>query len=172
MGFKLSHYTDDTAIVTNDKDMFLSMMPLIRNEVNKQNIRLSPTKFYFQHYSKKIPFLAYEIKKERITPSKRVIHNCKEKIRIYSIYAKSDDKYIYNNAEKYCSILNSYFGIFKHCNSFKLRKILVERVMIDWGNIIEVDETFSKFVIKEKYKKKNKKIYNIKQYRKWTQKII
>ena len=44
--------------------------------------------------------------------------------------------------------------------------------MIDWGNIIEVDETFSKFVIKEKYKKKNKKIYNIKQYRKWTQKII
>lgn len=165
-GWRVTHYTDDTAIVIDDKERFLAYMPLIRAKIKERGVTMSDNKFYLQHYTKKVPFLAWEIRKECMLPSKRLTHNVSNTVRLYNIYSKQAG-YKASNAENYCSRLNSYFGLLIHSHSYELRKALAAEVKKCWGDVLKVNDDYSKFTVVSGYKEIDKKVKQIKNYRKW-----
>lgn len=173
-GIKVTHYTDDTVLIAKSKDRILEIMPTLRKHIHEElHLRIHPKKFYIQHYSKSLPFLAYKIRKDRILPSNRIVHNLKEKVRLFGVWASEDSKFIYRNAEKICSALNSYFGILVHANTYRLRRDVTESVLLHCGNALFANDAKTKFTVKDKYKKINQRIYVNKLYKKniWNRQL-
>ena len=169
IGWRVTHYTDDTAIVIDDKERFLAYMPYIREEIKKRGVEMSERKFYLQHYTKKVPFIGYEVRKGCLLASKRVLHNISNCIRLHAIYARQRG-YKQRQAETYCASLNSYYGMLTHTNSYTIRKRLAAEVLGVWGDMMTVASDYSKFVVKERYRAVNKKVKQIKSYKLWINK--
>jgi RNA-directed DNA polymerase len=104
-------YVDDMVFVHHDKEFLKNLIPKI-NSYLKINLGLSlhPKKIYLQPIEKGVPFLGMIIKPYYIYPGKRLRRNFRQAILEASQNKRGLDS------------LNSYLGMMKNYNSYKLRK--------------------------------------------------
>ena len=133
-------YTDDTmGIVVDDnaynpegyctKSQLLYMMPGIsKNLQNNMHLSIHPNKFYIQPLERGMRCLAYRFIGDKIIPNKTITGNVLYKLKCFIKAANSNNKYIKHHTETIMSVINSYMGILKWCNSNKLKRKVLSKI--------------------------------------------
>lgn len=159
-------YTDDTiGIVVDDdaqnpegyctKSQLLYLMPEIaRNLRENMHLQMHPDKFYFQPLERGMRCLAYRFIGDKIIPNKTIVGNLLYKTKCYADAADRNIKYARRNADNIMSVVNSYMGILKWCDSNSLRKKVMWRIKKSrLGEIFDVPDGNYKIERKENSKK-------------------
>jgi len=116
-------YCDDFLILDSDKEKLKKLTPKIDNFL-KNNLKLSlhPDKITIRKYRQGIDFLGYISfpyhRTLRTKTKRRMFKRIKKKIL--------DLKQKKISEESFNQTIQSYLGILKHCNSYKLRKKIIE----------------------------------------------
>lgn len=154
MGVKFVCYTDDIKGVVRDKEAFLHSLPELRAMFQEEcHLRLHPKKFDIQHHSHGIRVGAFKVRFDRLLPNDRVAHNFKFKIGRVIAKAEADESYIYKYKEDVMAFVNSYLGMLKHCNSFRLRDSQIQRLINSpWSKVFVFSDDRLKINIKDKFK--------------------
>jgi hypothetical protein len=144
-------YVDDFIIVHQDKAYLKSILPIIADFLkSKLNLTLHPKKMYLQHYSKGVKFLGVVIKPNRIYIGKRTKGNFYKAIKKQSNLA-TDHKPNKEELDSFLSSMNSYLGIMKHYQTYKMRKkMLFKHLSVWWWNQVYLSGGIAKFVKKRK----------------------
>ena len=153
LGYRFVHYTDDTAFVFRDKERFLEDIGrfewFLRNELH---LTLHPNKRYLQHYSKGICMLGYKVRFDRILPSDRIVHNLQRKVDCAirkaegsgCLYGEAPPRpniaYMLREKDHFVQVINSYMGLMKWCNTFRLRRMILKSIAASaWGKVLTID---------------------------------
>jgi hypothetical protein len=114
-------YVDDLVLLANDKEELKGQKNEINNFLSiKLGLKLNKKKTKIQSVDKGINFLGYFIKKDHTLVRRRVVNNLKYKLKKMKKDGNLDKKNI--------SVINSYFGHFKHADSYNLRKNICENL--------------------------------------------
>ena len=145
-------YVDDIVVVHHDRDYLKTVIPAVREYLKtKLMLQLHPRKIYLQHYTKGVVFLGAVIKPYRIYITNRTKGN------FYTAIKRQNEIVKYHEPTKeergnFLSSLNSYLGIMKHYNTYKLRKKMVLRLFTSqWRNYVYLGGGLSKFILKKKF---------------------
>jgi len=145
-------YVDDMVIVHKERNYLKSVIPEIKQYLSaKLMLELHPRKIYLQHYSKGVQFLGAVIKPYRIYVANRTKGN------FYNAIKRQNEIVKYHEPTKeergnLLSSLNSYLGIMKHYNTYKLRKDMVFRLLSSqWWNYVYMSGGFNKFILRQKF---------------------
>ena len=119
-------YVDDLLFIHRDKN-FLASLFAILDEYLRDNLylRLHSRKIYLQHFTKGVKFLGTIIKPYRIYIGNRTKNNFYQNLDAWNkkiTLAKNIDP---QDVKKFISSSNSYLGIMKHYDTFKLRKKII-----------------------------------------------
>ncbi len=108
-------YVDDIYLVAETKKQILNAIPIIRARLESLGLKLSPKKFYMQHYSKGIDFTGAIIKPGRVYPLNRTVTSFRHSIdRLNQCKTKSQIiKALYS--------VNSYLGLMRQYDSYAIR---------------------------------------------------
>jgi len=133
-------YVDDIVIVHENKEYLKSIIPVIRKYL-KENLflELHPRKIYFQHFSKGVSFLGAVIKPYRIYIKNRTKGNFYKKIQQLDTMT----------ASKFLASVNSYLGILKQFDTFKLRKSVLEGLGGGLKEKFLVSQDYSKITLRK-----------------------
>ena len=148
-------YVDDFILVHSDKNYLKAILPRIAGFLNNNlNLNLHPKKIYLQHYSKGVKFLGVVIKPNRIYVGKRIKANFYDAIKRQSQLAM-DHKPGSEELTRFLSSMNSYLGIMKHYQSYRIRKkMLFKNLSVWWWNLVYLSGGVAKFVRKKRRSKK------------------
>ena len=144
-------YVDDFVLIHQDKNHLTALIPRIANFLQSNlKLTLHPRKMYLQHYSKGVPFLGVVIKPNRITCGKRTKGNFYDAIARHNAIAIERKPTREEQAAFLCS-MNSYLGILKHYQTYRLRKkILIKHLSIWWWNLMYFSGGCAKLVPKQR----------------------
>lgn len=153
------HYTDDTVLVLRKERLqqFLSIfMPTLREEEAKVNLEMNEEKFYCQDCRKGVSAIGYFIKAKPdglvILPNRRVIYNLGVKLDFFLGHGQGDRMFRLKNKERFRDTINSYYGIFRHCDSYDVRKKFAERILAtDWKEQLDFKEGYTFCFIVKRY---------------------
>lgn len=106
-------FVDDMVMVVENKAA-LTMLPLLREELAKIDIRMHPCKFYCQHYTKGMEFLGYHINPHAIHLNRKIV---KKALRVPHV-----------GREKLVCRTNSYMGMIKCSSDNHLRNELLDNI--------------------------------------------
>ena len=153
LGYRFVHYTDDTTFVVTDKERWREDDQRIeRFYKNNHGLTIHPKKRYMQHYSKGVELLGYKLRFNRILPSDRIYHNITWYVERTIRKAENSSKYAFVYKEKIMSSVNSYLGMLRHMDAFKLRKRICRQIAESpLGKIFEIAPDFTKITIKKDY---------------------
>lgn len=121
---RYGRYVDDMVFVHKEKEFLKSIVFKIRDYLKKElGLTLHPGKIYLQYFAKGVSFLGAFIKPYRIYIGKRAKQNFYTKAGIWNGFAeKRQGLGGKEEAEKFIACINSYLGIMKHYDTYKLRK--------------------------------------------------
>lgn len=123
MGYKPIHYTDDTAnVIRNVKQWKRDEAEVADYIKDELHWIWHPDKRYLQHWSKGVEFLGFKIRGDRMLPSDRIAHNYIWKMKCYARKADTMSWYVHATKEHVMQVVNSYTGLFKWCNTNRLRE--------------------------------------------------
>lgn len=168
------HYTDDVVLVLRKSrvdQFFRIFFPELRRVEASAHLELNEKKTYCQDCSHGVLAVGFFIKCFGSTvvvyPSKRVVNNL-ERVLSYMIERGNGDKYFrLKNKEHFRDSINSYYGLFSHCNAYKYWCSVKERIMAsDWKDMLYFDEGFTSCKIVKRYKMKSYLKYINKQLKK------
>ena len=148
-------YTDDFVLVHQDQKYLTTLIPRIAQFLKQElGLTLHPRKLYLQHYSKGIQFLGVMIKPNHILIGKRIKGNFFDAITRSNAIASSHKPSREEQAAFLCS-MNSYLGLMKHYDTYKLRKkMLIKHVFIWWWNLMCCSGGCAKLVAKQRKMRK------------------
>lgn len=154
LGLTIDRYVDDTATVDSDKERLLIAMPLIREHLwQTAEVRVNPKKYYLQHYKKGVKFLGTVIKGERIYIANRTLGKAMCRLHGFNKMAvENGAEWCKANAEHFVSCINSYLGIMRHGQEYGMRRAFCGLIDEAWKKYIIVEWDFTKIVLKQKYK--------------------
>lgn len=116
-----TRYADDFAILHQDKKYLQDLIPLVDNFLtNKLKLQLHPNKIIIRKLSQGIDFLGYIC-----FPHHRLIRTKTKHRMLKKLHERKDQ--LRNeeiDAEKFNQSLQSYLGMLKHANTFKLRQTI------------------------------------------------
>ena len=121
-------YVDDFVIVHHDKEFLKKLIPQIRNYLSeKLMLELHPKKIYLQHFTKGVQFLGAIIKPHRTYIKNRTKGNFYKTFQNWNTYIdnKPNNKLSKQELQQFVSCINSYLGISRQFNTYKLRKAMV-----------------------------------------------
>lgn len=144
-GLKYMRFVDDMVIVTDNKEVVLSMLPEIRRRLAHYGCEMHPKKFYCQHYTKGVEFLGSHIKLDRVYPNKNLYG--KAVVCIHNQNGGVNTERLNN----FLSSVNSYFGIMKTRNGYGLLRNLYDKINDKWRWYIEFDKDRCCVVAKKDY---------------------
>jgi retron-type reverse transcriptase len=149
-----SRYVDDFVLVHQDKDYLKSLIPILSNFLlSTLQLTLHPKKIYLQHYTKGVKFLGAIIKPNCIYIANRTKGNFYEAIEKQNEIARNR-KPTKDEQGKFISSMNSYLGIMKHYNTYKLRKVILFKNLAPWWwNWTYLSGGMAKFALKQKTSK-------------------
>lgn len=143
-------YVDDFVIIHPDKSFLSSIIKKIALFLNAElKLQLHPHKIYLQHCSKGLQFLGSVIKADRRYIGNRTKGNMYKEIQILNkqLIASDMQSELLN---KFICIMNSYMGLIKHCNSYRLRRKIYKYVIHkQWKQFTLVDAHFLKYSIRK-----------------------
>lgn len=147
-GFEFGFYTDDMGIFTFNKDELLRFIPKLRKFLkDKYGLTLHPNKIYIQHISKGFNALGFRIKRNNITPSKRIVNNFYHTIDSFSQKG-------FKEIETISSKVNSYLGLLSWSHSYNVRKEGILRLQkAGWNKFLRFMPNFLKIEIRPQYTK-------------------
>lgn len=154
LGYRFVHYTDDTCFVFRDKQRFLEDVGRFERYLQTElHLTLHPDKRYLQHYSKGICMLGYKLRYDRTLPSDRIVHNLRWKVECAIRKAEGSVSYMLMEKDHFVQVINSYMGLLKHTNSFRLRREILGRIAASpWGEVLDIDtKNYLKVLPKRKY---------------------
>ena len=154
LGLTIDRYVDDTATVDCDKEKMLMAMPLIREHLwQTAGVRVNPKKYYLQHYRKGVKFLGMVVKGERLYLSNRTLG--KALCRLHGFNKMAEEKgaaWCKANAEHFVCCINSYLGLMRQGQEYGMRRAFCGQIGEVWLKYIVVEWDFTKIVLKQKYK--------------------
>lgn len=120
-------YVDDFVLIHPDKKYLLECREKIRCYLkNKLLLTLHPKKFYLQHYKKGVQFLGVYIKPFCIYIGKRCKTNFYKKVREWNDrFVLTKRKPSLQEKKLFRANINSYLGMMKHYDTYKLRKKII-----------------------------------------------
>ena len=136
-------YVDDLVILSENKEE----LKIWRDRIDKflqekLKLKLHPQKQILQEVNKGINFVGGIIRMDYVLMRKRVINNLRQRLLNFNQCPITTREML--------STINSYYGQFKNCNTFHLRKKLWHKNFNELNNIfIPVDSNFSYFKIKQ-----------------------
>lgn len=144
MGYKFVHYTDDTCVIVKDKERWSHHIRILERYVSDElHLTLHPDKRYLQHYSKGVGFLGYKVRFNRTLPSDRIAHNIRWKVDCAIRRAVKDPDYILRDCEHFMQVVNSYNGLLKWCNAWRLRREICDTLKASpWRRVFVFHEDF------------------------------
>lgn len=146
-------YVDDIVIVHKDKEYLKSIVPLLKEYLNSElSLELHPKKIYLQHFSKGVAFLGTIIKPYRIYVRNRIKGNFYQKIKYWNnLFFEKNGKLLKSDLKKFLASTNSYLGIMKHYNTYKLRKKMMTINFLPFSNrYFFVSPNYDKIVLRAK----------------------
>ncbi len=154
LGYKYyGRYVDDVVIVHRSKEYLKSIVPVIKNYLKERLlIELHFNKIYLQHFSKGVSFLGAVIKPFRIYITNRVKGNFYKKITYWNRFlSKKGGQLAKETAKKILASVNSYLGMMRHYNSYKLRSKILEKFFLpNLGSYFCATFDYNKIAFKEK----------------------
>ena len=122
---------------------------------DKLGLTVHPNKKYIQHYSKGVELLGQKLRFNRILPSDRIYHNITWYIDRTIGKASVKTKYVFVYKDKILSSVNSYLGMLRQMNAFKLRRKICKQIETSTlGRVFEISPDFTKITIKKQYSTK------------------
>lgn len=140
-------YVDDLVILSQDKEK----LKIWRDEIDKflqdkLKLKLHPKKQILQTIDKGIDFVGFIVKPNYILMRRRIIKNLKEKLWKFS---QNLEEFTEQEIKQMLSMINSYYGQFRHAKTFCLRQKLWQK---NFGKLQKffqpVDKNFSYFKMK------------------------
>ena len=125
-GIRMERFVDDMYFVTNNKEMFLAQIPVIRKMLAELGASINEKKFYCQHWSKGIECVGVHIKRDHVLLNHRIFRNAIKKIR------EMNHNISPNRVDHLLASVNSYFGMMKNVNGYRLVKILLREMNPQW----------------------------------------
>jgi hypothetical protein len=124
------HYVDDCVLVDCDKRLLSASIKHLSDYLyTTLGLRIHPNKIYLQHYTKGVVFAGIYLLPYRKYAGKRIKHKMhKAMINQYLAAYVEDNEMMMANLRQWVSAVNSYFGLCKHYQTYRLRKSLVERI--------------------------------------------
>lgn len=156
LGFvHVGRYVDDFYIIHTDKQRLLSAVPKIRELLARYGLKLSPTKFYIQHYTKGVEFTGSVVKKQRIYTSNRTVKNFVMAIR------RLNRAETVPEVEHAVNSINSYLGCLRHGNEYNTRRKILQKIEPHCFKWIYIKGHYEVVALKNKYKHRTKTIQRI-----------
>jgi hypothetical protein len=124
---------DDCIIVHSSKEELMALIPRLSSFLQENLcLNLHPKKIYLQHYQKGVSFTGIFIKPYRQYVGKRIRSKMnKAMINDYRSVYDPDDQTASGNLSHWIGSINSYLGVCKHYNTYRLRKSLTGRFADD-----------------------------------------
>jgi len=137
--------------VHESKEYLKNLIPKLSGYLQSNlQATIHPKKIYLQHYSKGVKFLGTVILPNRIYIANRTKGNFYNAIEKQNEIAR-DHKPTKEEQQTFQSSMNSYLGIMKHYNSYKLRKQMIfKNLSAWWWNYVYLSGGIAKFVLKRK----------------------
>ena len=159
-GLHITVYMDDIAIVTNNKESTLALIPELRERLSEIGVTLHAKKFYCQHYTKGVEFLGKHIKMDRCYVNNRCRRNMLQRIDQYNEVIKP------RNVDRFVSTINSYLGQFKTANGYTIICQALRRIRRRWWRYVEYDKERICVRSKDRYSQRNRIInhFNLQHY--------
>lgn len=150
-GLMYGRYVDDFVIVHNDKEYLKSLIPNIQNFLlSTLKLTLHPRKIYLQSYENGVKFLGAVIKPHRTYIANRTKGNFYDTITLWNKSLKENkNKLSREDLKLFLSSINSYLGIMKHYETYKIRKkMLLQNLSAYFWNYVYISGGFGKLVLK------------------------
>lgn len=162
-GLCYGRYVDDFVIVHNDKEYLKSLIPNIQNFLlSTLKLTLHPRKIYLQPYENGVKFLGAVIKPHRTYIANRTKGNFYDTIILWNKSLKenrANSRGLFEPAGEvalsredlklFLSSINSYLGIMKHYETYKLRKkMLLKNLSAYYWNYVYISGGYGKLVLK------------------------
>ncbi len=134
------------------------MILVLRNFLwQKLRLTLHPKKIYLQHYFKGVAFLGVFIHPYRIVVGKRTAGNFYWNIKKWNQFILESVKtqpiknlLSQSQRKEFVSSINSYIGIVKPYNSYKLRKrMLTQSLSVYFWNCVYISGKYDKIVLRK-----------------------
>ncbi len=149
-------YVDDFVLIHENKKYLLSLLPILSDYLkNNLSLQIHPKKIYLQHFSKGLLFLGRIIKPNRIYISNRTKDGFYKSIQYWNKFIRKTKTIDPNNLNLFLFSMNSYLGMIKHYNTYKIRKkMLTKNLSAYFWNYIYSSKAYTK--LEPKIKKINK----------------
>lgn len=144
-------YVDDIVIVHQDKEYLKSLIPILREYLQKElSLELHPKKIYLQHFSKGVCFLGAVLKSRRIYIGNQTKGSFYKKIKCWNdLIEEKPREFNKENLDQFLSCLNSYLGNMEQFNTYNLRKkMLMQNLSPHFLNYFCVSEDYDKLTAK------------------------
>lgn len=139
-------FVDDIYVVTNDRQRFLAVMPVLRSKLAALKVRMNERKFYMQHYSKGVMCLGTMLKFDR-----RYMNNIAYERALLKVDSLAEGKA--SPQSMLCS-LNSHVGGMKDKEQEGRTRFFVAKAVRRLGRFIQWDKARRCFGLKEEYRRK------------------
>ncbi len=174
-GYRFVHYTDDVILplkrsrLEQFKRIFI---PTLRIEEAKAHLEINENKTYIQGCGKGVSALGFFIKAKPdgivVLPGKRIVFNFKMKLRRFLDRGRDDKMFRLKNKEHFRDTMNSYYGNFKHCNSYELREKYAKMILSSgWDDVLDFKPGYACCFIRKNYTIKAYHAYKNRQFKKY-----
>ena len=119
-------YVDDLLIIHENPEQLKLWRKQISNFLNERlKLRLHPKKTVLQSIYKGINFVGFVVKPHHTLIRRKIVGNLKRKLYEFNHLPVPETDEIFNERlEKILAVINSYYGQFKHAQTFNLRRSL------------------------------------------------
>ena len=162
-GIRCGIYVDDLYSINMTLEEFELVKEILNRELTNRHLKLQQQKTHIQPYQNGVKFIGRVIKKDRIY----ILNKTKGKfIKRLKYFANEYEqgKLTIKDLEYIVACINSYLGMMIHCNSYNLRKkILNDIKLMPFGKYLYVNEKLTKVMIYQDYieiHKRKHKYYN------------
>lgn len=146
-GMRYGRFVDDMWWVVDNLEAGLAHVALSEKKLYEEyGYRMHPTKRYQQHVALGGEFISTWFKGNRIYIGNRVVRHCEERIREWNRLASPW------MLDHFLASINSYFGMMKHRNAFRIICNLADKVAPEWRKYCEFNPDRRCFVALEGYK--------------------
>lgn len=148
-------YVDDFILFSNDREELENSIEKIKLFLkNNLKLEIHPQKIILNTVENGIDFLGFFVKPNYILVRKNVVSNLREKL-YYFFKNKDNNQLTKDEVVKIQNMLNSYFGHFKHANSYNLKYKMGKKL----SEYFDLEKKNNNIFLKQKYNLNFKNVY-------------
>ena len=159
-------FVDDFFIISKSKEEIINAMNEIKRFLETMSLQMHPNKIYIQDIKNGVEFLGVFIKPKRIyvkRSTKGNFYNILKKIEYY-LSSNNEECFDINILRNIENVTNSMLGYLRRCNTFNLRKKMLDKENIpNVHKYFIIEQNYNKIILKREYSIILKNIFRIKE---------